>query len=58
MSSLGQAFDKESIALPEPAPLPGTVGPNLPFVMAGEKVFPLRNYHILDAINLVHSIED
>ncbi len=43
-STFGQAFEDGTLVLPEPAPLPGTVRPDLPFAMVGDEAFPLRNY--------------
>ena len=43
-SSFGEALEDGSMALPEPAPLPESTAPDLPFVLVGDKAFPLKNY--------------
>ena len=43
-SSFGEALEDGSLVLPEPAPLPATTGPHLPFVLVGDEAFPLKNY--------------
>lgn len=39
-----QALEDGELKLPNPACLPGTVTPELPYVMVGDEAFPLRNY--------------
>ena len=43
-SSFGKALEEGSLVLPEPAPLPQTTGPELPFVIVGYEAFPLKHY--------------
>lgn len=40
-SVFGQALENDSLVLPSPRPLPGTV--ELPYVFVGDEAFPLRN---------------
>ena len=41
-SLFGQALDSNLLFIPEPLPLPNTTGPHLPYVMVGDKAFPLK----------------
>lgn len=45
-SSFGQALEDGLLALPNPAPLPGTSGPDLPFVVVGDETFPLKKIYV------------
>jgi hypothetical protein len=41
-SSFGEAFDRGTLGIPQPSPLPGTTSPNLPYVIVGDEAFPLK----------------
>ena len=41
-SAFGQALEGGYLSLPSPSPLPGTTGPNLPYIIVGDEAFPLR----------------
>lgn len=41
-SSFGQAFDSDTLYIPQHSPLPGTTSPNFPFVIVADEAFPLK----------------
>lgn len=41
-SKFGEALEDDSLSFPNHRSLPGTVGPQLPFVIVGDEAFPLR----------------
>ena len=41
-SDFGQALDNGTLSFHSDCPLAGTSGPNLPFVLVGDEVFPLK----------------
>ena len=42
-SAFGKALEAGSLSFPHPRPLPGTTQPDVPFVIVGDKAFPLKN---------------
>ena len=41
-SDFGQALDNGTLSFPSDCPLAGTSGPNLPYMLVGDKAFPLK----------------